>query len=909
VDEPGPTSVSVRRVWLKRVGLGIGALALLLVLFHRPILHTVVRRVAIHFAAKENLKLDLRVEGSIVGGIVLRNVHAVATGPSALQSADVDLVRVDYSLLGFLRGGMAELLEDIELRNASILLDPAKAPPDEEVVKDQKITLPAFFPDRLTLSDVNLRVKSQPQDLVLEHLNLTLYPDAPGELRLARLQLASGKSWTAVAATTTYENHNLFLRDLVLDDQTRIDVVNIDASKIGESKLDVAVKGTVVGGQIDGTFALGEQDKSLGANINFVVENTSVEAVTKYLEPPEIEEGRIKAPEVDTSKPEPTKTTGLVKRLAVVAKGQLDKPDSWNASVEGRIENLSAGGVLFDSVVINATAAERRATINTLELTRGENRISVTGTADLPAETEQFGRVPAKFQLRGNVPDLASLTAGLPQPITGPLELNGNVEVRDATVHVDLAAVAGPVDFGQGTVKRAVVRLRAAKKMPPPMPNEEDVGKETVPPPYYENLTSEIALEATDVRFQEYAIDSITADGRSAGREVTLQQLVANRTENRLTVRGKYELPFDGGSAATQPASGDVSLDAPQVGDFWAGDSPNKVTGSVQLSAGATYQGQLGAGYFNVYGSDVRAKNVTIPQLSASGTTAANIVYLNDLTAKLNARDYIRANGTAGIDAPYQYSGSLAVNIADLGAFESLLSTPEKKTELAGALAINWQGNGAVSTFKNTGALKLTLDNGRFANMDKLEANIDANYTPEVLNVPIVFVQSDKMMFQAIMQAKGETLEVTKLEGRARRGEIRHRLSLCPVRLGERRHRSAPLPDGWQGAGELPDREPRHQQAREGLRPGVTGHGAGECEVRCRWNAAGPACDAGRAADRVALGAAKRFHAGDLRSHGEDRKQSAARRRQIAAGAHPAGADHRKPAAKRGEDHREQGDR
>ena len=55
------------------------------------------------------------------------------------------------------------------------------------------------------------------------------------------------------------------------------------------------------------------------------------------------------------------------------------------------------------------------------------------------------------------MPDLASLTAGMPQPITGPAEVNGQIEVRDATIHVDLAAVAGPVDFGQGSVKRMVV--------------------------------------------------------------------------------------------------------------------------------------------------------------------------------------------------------------------------------------------------------------------------------------------------------------------------------------------------------------------------------------------------------------------------------------------------------------------
>jgi hypothetical protein len=182
----------------------LGILVLLLVLFHRPILHAVVRKVATNAAAGQNLKVDFSVAGSVLGGIELRNVHAVATGPSALQSLDADLVRADYSLWGLLRHGMSGFLQDVELRNATVVLDPAKAPPKIEPEENQKFTLPAFFPDRLTLSNVNVRMESQPSDLIIQGLNLELNPKQAGELRIAKLQLASGKSWTDVTAQTTY---------------------------------------------------------------------------------------------------------------------------------------------------------------------------------------------------------------------------------------------------------------------------------------------------------------------------------------------------------------------------------------------------------------------------------------------------------------------------------------------------------------------------------------------------------------------------------------------------------------------------------------------------------------------------------------------------------------------------------
>ncbi|MFL6539396.1 MAG: translocation/assembly module TamB domain-containing protein, partial [Chthoniobacterales bacterium] len=164
------------------------------------------------------------------------------------------------------------------------------------------------------------------------------------------------------------------------------------------------------------------------------------------------------------------------------------------------------------------------------------------------------------------------------------------------------------------------------------------------------------------------------------------------------------------------------------------------------------------------YGSKIAARNLTIPELSAQGSTANNVVYLNDLTADLNAHDYVRANGTFAVNTPYRYTGSLAVSIADLATLKPILEASGNKSQLAGSLAINWSGNGEVVGFKNTGDLKLRLEHGRFANLEKLEANVDANYSPDELNIPIVYFASDKLMVQAIAQAKGSTLEITKIQ-------------------------------------------------------------------------------------------------------------------------------------------------
>ena len=755
MDENGTIAEPARRrSWLKRVGIACGVLVLLLVVFHRPLLQTVGRRVAIHFAAKENIKLDFRLEGSILGGLVLRNVHAVATGPSILQAADIDLVRVDYSLWKLMTVGMAGLLQNVEVRTASIVLDSAKAPPKIELPKpDEKFSLPPFFPDRLVLTDVSLRYVSPPQDLLVEHLNLELSPTGPGELRIGKLQLSNGRAWSNIAGTTSYQNRNLLLRDIVLDEQTKLRLVNVDASHLATNSLSLKIEANLVGAEISGSISLGEEKAAMAAGIDFVAHDLSLATLTAYISPPTIEGANVDGPKVklDTTKPA---LRGDVRRVAIKMKGELEKPRSWNGSIAGEVENLAAGGMVFDSAKVDFQAANGTAVINALDLQQGASTITVRGTGELPETLDGFGRSPATIELRGLAPDLAAMTAGMAQPIGGAGEFSGRINVKDATVFADFKLAAAPIDFGQGAVQKAIVNIRATKKMPP-------VGQEKA---YFDGLAADIGIEVTDVRAKGYAIDSIAGRVRTDGPNVAIEQLVVKRRENQLSLRGQYLLPMDFSRAAEQPAAFEISLIAPEVGDYWESDSPDRVTGSLQWWAQADYRHGLGDGSFNVYGSNLRTHDLVVQELSASGSTAANVLYLNDLTARLNETDYVAASGTAGIEAPYRYSGKLTMNVADLSTFEPILKAAGNTSDLAGALALNWEGGGAISTFQNSGALKLTLKDGRYANLDQLEANVDANYSPEGLNVPIVYVSSDKMMFQAIMQAKGSTLEVTKIQ-------------------------------------------------------------------------------------------------------------------------------------------------
>src|SRR4030095_6327540 len=65
---------------------------------------------------------------------------------------------------------------------------------------------------------------------------------------------------------------------------------------------------------------------------------------------------------------------------------------------------------------------------------------------------------------------------------------------------------------------------------------------------------------------------------------------------------------------------------------------------------------------------------------------------------------------------------------------------------------------------KNSGKLKLVLEKGRHGNTQSLRANIDASYSPEGLDVPIIFFARGNTDFQAVAQEKGEKLEITRIQ-------------------------------------------------------------------------------------------------------------------------------------------------
>ena len=738
MGDDGKNATPPRRLrnWIRNLLIAGAALLVVFALFHGPILRPIVRALATHFAAKENLKLDFQIEGSVLGSLVLKNVHATATGPSAVESIDADLVRADYSIFALIAHGLPEFLENVELRSASIVIDPSKSPPSKPPKPNEKMSLPLFFPERVSLSNVNLTIRDHPQDLVLRNLNLDLDPRIDGALKIDQLQIPNLHTWTNVTATTSYTDKNLFLRNLTFDQQNKFRVVNIDASRIRSKALSLVIDGSLGGGNVKSTIVLQQKKSSLATETSFSAENISLSKLTEYFGQPA---GFI---------------TGDIESLKVDWRGVLKNPKSWNGSITARLHDVHQKDLALDAIDLDVVTANGAATIKKAEIVAGNNRVEVSGSATLPDSTKDFGRTPADLNLLVHAPNLKQLTGFLTPPITGNADANGSIQIKNQTAVLNLSVHGNEIGFDKAVVKQLTASIKASKKMPSRKSNE----------PYYTNLISNVQAELTDVHYDQYLADSVRADASSNDKNVSVHRVVMKRNANEISVEGKYELPPAEADLLKQPADFNLMLNVPQLADYWQSDSPDKIAGILQGDAQLRVKNAAGSGQMKIYGQNIAAKNLLVRQFTAQSSMSENTIYLNDLTATLSDKDSIKAQGAFSLQKPHHYSGKVLADITDLSVFKPLLKAAKNQNELAGALKINWEGTGDASDFKNSGVLKLTLEKGRYGELRALQANVDANYSPEGLNVPIIFLGSDKMDFQAIAQTTAETLEISKIQ-------------------------------------------------------------------------------------------------------------------------------------------------
>ncbi len=733
-----------RRGW-RRLATALAVCVALLAILHRPILLAIGRQVALRYAAREHLNADFRLEGNLFSNLTVRNLRAFAVGPSGIESIDIDYLYLDYSLLGLARHGLSHFLDNVEARSARIVLNPSRAAPKLRPPKS-KPELPKLFPEGIRLADATLVIRNQPHDFVAEHVDLDLNPRSPGDVRIENLQLPAGGSWSKISGQTSYTNKNLILRDVRLSDQEQIHLLNIDASHIDANTLAINLNCAIGGGELSVSSTLAQTKSSLDTKIHVAAEKLAAESLNKFLIFPA---GYL---------------SGEIEHLALDGAGVIDVPRSWSGTMSLQMSDVHQSQIDFNSGVFEVSAEQGKAVLRSADIVQDKNELHFRGTVELPSVIQDFGRTPATLEISGTALDLQQLTSGMPLRLTGSGQFTGKIDIANARIEANLRVTANSVGFPDGTIEKLDGTLRASKAIAPSKTQPGSPTPATAGKPWFADLRTAMEFGLSNIRYRDYVLDSAEGSLNGSDDVLGLDRLNLRRNQNELTLRGRYQLPKELSRASSQPATLDVALNAPEAGDFWVPGSSNRVSGPLQMAAQIAWKQETANGEVSISGSNLKMRDLVVRQLNTQCSISNNVIYLNDCSATLNDTDFFNATASLNLRRPYHYNAKVSARVANLSTLQPLLRASGNENALTGSFALDWEGNGNAQTFKNSGQLKFALQKGRYGNLQSLQANIDASYSPDGLDVPIIFFATSNMDFQAIAQAKGETLEISKIQ-------------------------------------------------------------------------------------------------------------------------------------------------
>ena len=127
---------------------------------------------------------------------------------------------------------------------------------------------------------------------------------------------------------------------------------------------------------------------------------------------------------------------------------------------------------------------------------------------------------------------------------------------------------------------------------------------------------------------------------------------------------------------------------------------------------------------------------MTVRSIDARLEAADNQARLSQLEVVFNEKNAIRGEGTVRVTDPFDYSGSLDVQFADLSIFQPLLEQEALAPALGGALIIGWKGTGDLRAPQHTGDVTIDLTRGQFGDLQDLAAHAKGSYSPQFVNVP-----------------------------------------------------------------------------------------------------------------------------------------------------------------------------
>jgi hypothetical protein len=748
------------RRWLRRVGITLGVLFLLLALFHRPLFFEGTRYFIVRAAKQQKLELEYKISGSIFTTLHIEGLKGTPSEPGNIQRLEIGGLDLQYSLPGLVREGPHAFLKTLEARDVFVELTPAEKLPPEKEEKPQSIKFPALFPERLVLENVNFTSHGPKGDTVLDQLSFTLYPDAPGALKLNVLDIPGVRRWEGISARTSYAGRNLVLRELVIGPEIALEEFNLDASGLEKKELALHAKGRVFTSQ----SALSAKVTDLNAtnHLDVTVGSTGgllLADLWAYL--------NIQPP-----------VNGRVTELDARFTGQPQAPKTWDADLAASLGGAAFKDQALGDVTLQVKTAQGQARVDLKGAWEQPDSYSLVANLPLPEETSGFKDAEITGQAAARLAALSRLGGVLPAGMEG-----GDLQLSTSYRLAGGRATLANLKFAGNTLAVKGIRLNRVALVVEEL--SRDLSLPEGAPPFQSLVATIKSAEAGEIHVQGYQTDAVNLALQARDGRITLRNLLVSKGANRVSASGNYTLPADLKSWRPQPGEVDLHISAPELQAFVAPGSGARLAGTLTLKGQArqTAEGKL-QGDFVLSGKELVAQGLPIRSLEGNIDLLDDQVQVRELNAVLDDANEVMIGGLVQINAPYAYDGSVDLQLKDLAVLKPLLPAGR---ELAGAFRLTWSGQGQMGAAPgHRGQAKLDLGNGVYGGLRGLAAQGNVSYTPETISAPDLALSAEGLpQANLALEWRANRLDITQLSLRDGQTRLVEGTLSAPLHLAE----------------------------------------------------------------------------------------------------------------------------
>ncbi len=637
----GNASKPRRRRWLRRIGLGLLALVVLLAIFHRPLFFEGTRYFIVRAAQQQHLDLSYEMSGSIFTTLSVSNLRGIPTEPGPVQRLEIGTLNLRYSLIGLMRHGLPGFLKLADARNVYVEVTPGEPLPPEKERKPQQFKFPALFPDLLNIENVNFIAHGPNGNTELAGLSFSLLPDRPGILKIQTLDIPGVHRWTEVSGATTFRDRNLVLTDLTIGSEISLRSFNLDVSKLDDGELGLGLDGSFFDAPTTLTAQISDLNATNRLKANAESSGLIFDKLWKYL--------NLSVP-----------LQGALDRLAVTFEGEPGKPSSWSGQCEARLSGVASDRQALGDISLDVDLGDKHAKIKLADRLDQDNRIELEADSELPETLNDFNKTSASGRLEIFTPDLVALT--LPLDIIGDLAATTDFQLVNGRLSAQTVLDSSSLAFSGSELTEAHFTVHLEKDLA----TKPDA-------PLFETLVTRLDGGIKSVRFQNYVTDSLNLAVASREADVSLERFTLAKAANTASLHASYTLPADLKSWDGQPLDFDLVVDAPDLSAFVAPDSGANLKGALRITGKGSARDRVYSGNFEITGRNVEVQGLPVRTIDGRLEVADNQARLSQLDVVFDDKNSIHGGANVHLAEPFDYGGSLDVQLTDLSLFQPLL--------------------------------------------------------------------------------------------------------------------------------------------------------------------------------------------------------------------------------------------